>query len=187
MKTPLIVLALIAASAAVASADPVDPLDAAPTVSVGSFAYTIDGYLSSTPAILSGLDAAYDHALTGDYGLRFRAGAILVGVDEITGVAPHAEAGAFRRLQLGPRLALDAALLAGYHFGGLDHKQEWEDHAGPTAVAELALYLAVTDHLQAAVGGGYRLAWTADEHVTSDESDPFSSGPLLRMNLGWSF
>ncbi len=187
MKTSLIALAVVAASAGLASADPADPLAAAPTVSVGSFAYQIDGYLSSTPATLSGLDVAYDHALSGDYGLRFRAGAILVGVDEITGVAPHGEAGAFRRLQLGSRLALDASLLAGYHLGGLDHKDEWQDHAGPTAVAELALYLAVTQHLQAAVGGGYRLAWTADEHVTSDESDPFSSGPVVRMNLGWSF
>ena len=137
----------------------------------------------------SAAGAAYDHDLTASYGLRFRAGAVLLAVDEITGIAPHGEAGPFRRIVLGPRAALDASVLAGYYAGGLDHKELWKDHGGPIVMAELALHLALTDWLHASVGGGYRLAWTPDEHISDagSSSDPFSSGPLLRMNLGWSF
>jgi hypothetical protein len=184
-----IALAAVVLSASTASADPGAPLEPAPAVSISSFAYAIRGYLSSTVAILPGIDAAYDHDLGRSLGLRVRAGVILLGIDEITGTAPHGEAGVFRRYRLGQRAAVDASLLAGYYHGGLDHKEEWLDHAGPTAMAEVAVYLEPVDHLQLAVGGGYRLAWTAEEHVsgTGSTEDPFSSGPLVRMNLGVSF
>lgn len=190
MKTALAVLAFVAlASTSVASAEPADPLAPAPAVSVGSFAYAMNGYLSSTPAVLTGFDATYDHDLAPRVGLRVRAGAVVLAVEEITGMAPHGEAGAFTRHALLPRLALDVSLLAGFYGGGLDHKQAWQDHAGPTAMAEVALHMAMTDHLHAAIGGGYRLAWTADEHMSDagSASDPFSSGPLVRFDLGWSF
>jgi hypothetical protein len=52
------VIAFLALSSSVASADPFDPLAPAPAVTVGTFAYAMDGYLSSTPAILTGFDAA---------------------------------------------------------------------------------------------------------------------------------
>ena len=187
MKTALATLAALAAFPSLAAAE--DALGPAPAVSVGSFAYSMDGYLSSTPAILTGFDATYDHDLTASYGLRFRAGAVLLAIDEITGVAPHGEAGAFRRLSLGPNLALDASLLAGLYGGGLDHKDEWRDHAGPTVMAELALHIAIIEPIYAEVGGGYRLAWTGDQHGSGPGSstDPFTSGPLLRCNLGLRF
>jgi hypothetical protein len=104
-------------------------------------------------------------------------------------VAPHGEAGAFRRVPLTPGIALDASLLAGYYAGGLDHKEAWKDHAGPTVMAELALHLALIEPIHASLGDGYRLAWTADEHVSDAGSttDPFSSGLLFRLNLGLSF
>ena len=189
MKTALAVMAFVTASTSLASAEPADALGPAPAVSVGSFAYSMHGYLSSTPAILTGFDATYDHDLSGSYGLRFRAGMVLLAIDEITGTAPHGEAGVFKRMPLSPRLALDASLLAGWYAGGLDHKEAWKDHGGPTVMAEVALHVALIEPLHAQVGGGYRLAWTGDEHVSDagSSTDPFSSGPLLRFNLGLSF
>lgn len=189
MKNAIAMLAALAALPSLAAAQPADPLAAAPAVSVGSFAYSMDGYLSSTPAILTGFDATYDHDLTTSYGLRFRAGVVLLAIDEITGVAPHGEAGVFRRLSLGSNLALDASLLAGFYGGGLDHKDEWKDHAGPTVMAELGLHIAIIEPIYAELGGGYRLAWTGDEHGSGAGSttDPFTSGPLLRCNLGLTF
>lgn len=162
----------------------------AETVSVGSFAYAIDGYLSSTPAILTGLDATYDHPLGSFWGLRARGGAVLVGLDEITGIAPHGEAGAFTRVSIAPRVALDASLLGGLHIAGLEHKQEWQDRTGPTLMAEAALDLALTDHMVAALGAGYRIAWTASERidpVVGEAGDEVATGPVVRLNLGWSF
>jgi len=190
MKSALLSILLLLSLHGAARADGDAPLEPGPAVTVGSFAYAIRGYLSSTVAILSGLDAAYDHDLTGSIGIRVRAGVILLGIDEITGAAPHGEAGVFRRLSLGQRVAVDASLLAGYYHGGLDHKEEWLDHPGPTAMAELAFYVEPVDHLLLAAGGGYRLAWTREEHVTgagTSTSDSFASGPLLRLNLGLSF
>jgi hypothetical protein len=149
-----------------------------------------DGYLSSTPAVLTGLDATYDHALSDTWGIRLRAGAVLLAVDEITGVAPHGEAGPVARLPIAPRLALDAALLGGIHIGGLEHKREWQDRTGPTIAAEAALRLLVTDRLLASVAGGYRVAWTATERIDplpGDSPDPLATGPVLRLDLGWTF
>jgi hypothetical protein len=189
MKSIVIAAVVLSGASTVASADPGRPLEPAPAVSVGSFAYAIRGYLSSTVAILPGIDAAYDHDLGPSFGLRVRTGVILLGIDEITGTAPHGEAGVFHRHRISERAAVDASLLAGYYRGGLDHKEEWVDHAGPTAMAELAIVLEPVDRIQLAVGSGYRLAWTAEEHVSDVGSteDPFSSGPLVRFNLGVSF
>jgi hypothetical protein len=124
------------------------------------------------------------------WGLRVRGGAVLIAVDEITGVAPHGEAGAFARLPLSSRVVLDASLLGGLHIGGLQHKHEWEDRTGPTVMAEAALQIGLTEHLAAALGGGYRVAWTASERVDpvlGEQADEVATGPVVRCNLGWSF
>jgi len=189
MKSPALLWCLLAASIGLTRTARAEPASHE-AVTIGSFAYTIDGYLSSTPAVLSGLDATWDHRLTDSWGLRVRAGAVLRGSDEIDGVAPHGEAGPFTRFVLVPGLALDASVLGGLHIGGLDHKDEWEDKTGPTVLAEVAVEVVLGNHLLATLGGGYRVAWTASQRVDSiggSDADRLATGPVVRANLGWSF
>jgi hypothetical protein len=157
-------------------------LDDTSSLGIGMFGYAMVNACCSDPALLSGLDLTFDQRLAGSsYGLRARTGAVLVGQDEIDGFAPHLEAGAFRRWQLGGRAALDASLMAGVEYGALDHKEMVERDVGPTGAAELTLQIALTRNLMLTMGAGYRISYAQNEPGTP------AQGFISRHALAWSF
>lgn len=185
-------VSLLALSAEVqADTSPVAPtpaLDRRSTISVGVGTYVIDGYLSSSPAVLIGPEVAYDRHLTSHLGVRGRLGAIDGGVDEIDGTAFHVSAGPVVRQRLSPRAALEGALMVGAYTGGLGHRMLWEDEAGPTAAVEGTLRVGLGARAALGLTGGYRVARTPNGQIGRPETfDDVVRGPVLRLEIGATF
>ena len=166
-----------------AYADAIDvaALDRSSSLSVGMFGYAMTNGCCSSPALLSGFELTGDHHFGSHWGVRARTGIVVAGIDEIDGVAPHFEVGAFRRIRLSERAALDASVFGGVEYGGLDHKGMVEDDVGPTAAAEVGLEIALTRSVLLTMGGGYRLSY-----AQNDPGAP-AQGFVIRHALAWSF
>jgi len=73
-----------------------------------------------------------------------------------------------------PRVYLEAALLVGYHFGGLDFQSNYRDRAGPTIAGELMLAVALSRNTSLVIGGGYRFAATGYSTGTLDHDESYA-------------
>ena len=189
--TQLVVVALVVCGLGVpafADGPAVAALDRRSAVSVGLATYVIDGYLTSTPAVLVSPELTYDRQLSTTFGLRGRAGFNSGGIDEIVGTSYHLEVGGVVRHRASRAISLEAAMMLGAYSGGLSHKMIWKDEAGPTAALEGTLRFGLGSRAMLAFTGGYRVARTPNVQIARPEFfENVFAGPIIRIDVGVAF